>query len=115
MFGAVNFSAFHESYPNQSSQEVFATQNKLVQLGFVLDVTGSYDPATSAAVLAFRQKMSLPLVDQIDTAFVTALDMQGRPEFRAAWPGPKGGGSSMGKVLAIGAGVALVGYVLSKR
>ena len=84
----MHFAAFHESYPGNSSQEVFDVQKKLLQLGFTLDVNGAYDVATSAAVLSFRRQMSMPLVDQIDSSFITTLDMQGRPEFAAAWKKP---------------------------
>jgi hypothetical protein len=82
----MRFSAFNGSVPGSTSQEVMDTQGKLVQLGYLLDVNGSYDAETSAAVLHFRQKWGLPIKDMIDGAFITALEMAGRPGYSAPMP-----------------------------
>ncbi len=77
----VSFSGFSGSTPGTSSQEVLDVQGALVQLGYDLEVTGNYDASTSAAVLDFRSKWGLPVVDSIDGDVVSAIGMAGRPEY----------------------------------
>ena len=99
------YATFGDAYPNQSSSEVHDVQVKLIQLGYPLSPSGSYDPATSRAILAFREKMKLPVVDQIDGQLITSIEMMGRPEFKSAWENQ--GGATMDNTLLIGAGVGV--------
>ena len=106
----MRFAGFGDSQPGTSSQEVLDVQGKLVQLGYTLNVTGSYDGGTSAAVLDFRQKMGLPVVDSIDASVMTAIGMAGRPEYRARFPGA--GGMGMGAKVGIAVGAALIAWAI---
>ncbi len=104
----VSFGAFSDSYPGSSSQEVADVQGKLLQLGYSVEVTGSYDAATSAAVLDFRSKWKLPVVDAIDASVVTALGMAGRPEYNAMFH-PSGDDNSG---LAVAAFIGLIAWAV---
>ena len=67
MFGAMmTLVPGNKPYP---AAGFLATQRSLYELGFDVDVTGTYDAKTSAAVLEFRGAAGLPYVDQIDDAF----------------------------------------------
>lgn len=88
----MQFHAYGYTEPGTSSQEVFDVQAKLRAAGYHLDQTGAYDAATSAAVLDFRSKAKLPVVDVIDDDLKDAL-------------GAFGGGSHMMVAGVIFAGV----------
>jgi len=94
----MRFSGFGRADPGTSSQEVLDGQGKLVQLGYTLSINGSYDAATSAAVLDFKSKMGYPVVDAMDADFATALGMAGRPEYIGRF---KGSGMSTGAMMAV--------------
>lgn len=79
----MRFSSFGDAVPGSTSQEVLDVQGRLIQLGYVLQPNGSYDAATSAAILQFRQLLNLPIVDKIDGDLITGFGMAGRPEYAA--------------------------------
>ena len=105
----MQFYAFHENM----AQEVLSVQGRLVQLGYVLTVSGQYDSQTSRAVRAFRAKMGLPPVDRIDTALVTALEMQGRPGYQFSGFGDNLPGESSYDVELAQRALVTIGFKLS--
>ncbi|MFZ2152105.1 MAG: peptidoglycan-binding protein [Minisyncoccia bacterium] len=108
----MRFAAFSDSVPGTSSAEVLDIQGRLIQLGYTLDPNGAYDSATSAAILDFREKMGIPVVDRIDGALITAFGMVGRPEYA----GKFGGGMGTGMKVALGLfGVAVLAFALNTR
>lgn len=86
----MRFAAYGDALPGSSSAEVLEVQGRLIQLGYVVDPTGSYDAATSAAILQFRQLMGLPPVDRIDADLITGFGMAGRPEYVGRFPASSG-------------------------
>ena len=108
----MRFSAFSDAVPGSSSAEIADVQGKLVQLGYVLDVNGSYGAETSAAVLDFRAKMELPIADKIDGALITGLEMAGRPAYSARF---RHGAPPISLPVKVGIGLALIGAVYLMR
>ncbi len=86
----MRFSGFADADPGASSAEVLEIQGRLIQLGYVLNPNGSYDAATSAAILQFRELMNLPPVDRIDADLITGFGMAGRPEYIGRFPAASG-------------------------
>lgn len=103
----MRFSGFGSAVPGESSQEVLDAQGALIKLGYVLTPNGSYDAATSAAVLDFKAKMDFAVVDAIDADFATAIGMAGRPEYVGRF-----GGMSTGMKVGLGLLGAAVLYAV---